>query len=134
MKILKVIGILLAVYVGIVVVFESWLGYSQPESDNTIIITTTDADGNQADRVVTAIDDGDKLYIAANHWPRAWFRAVQANPAVVITRDGESQPYVAVPVSDTEHVRLDTEVRPLPLMMRFLTGFPPRYFVRMDPA
>jgi hypothetical protein len=36
-------------------------------------------------------------------------------------------------VSDEVHERLDTEVRPLSFTMRFLTGFPPRYFVRLDP-
>jgi hypothetical protein len=133
MKILKIVGILLAVYVGIVVLFESLLGYYQPEQGNTLIITTTDADGNRNDRVLSAIDDEGTLYVAANHWPRAWFRAVQDHPEVAVTRAGERSDYVAVPVSDAEHERLDTVVQPLPFFIRFLTGFPPRYFVRLDP-
>jgi hypothetical protein len=134
MKIAKIIAILLAVYVGIVVLFESLLGYYQPEQGNTLIITTTDSDGNQNDRVLSTIDDEGTLYVAANHWPRAWFRAVQANPEVTVTRGGERSEYVAVPVSDEVHERLDTVVQPLPFLIRFLTGFPPRYFVRLDPV
>lgn len=134
MKIVKVVGILLAVYVGIVALFESLLGYYQPEQGNTLIITITDSDGNQNDRVLSSIDDDGTLYVAANHWPRAWFRAVQDHPQVAITRNGEQGDYLAVPVSDEVHERLDTVVQPLPFLIRFLTGFPPRYFVRLDPV
>jgi hypothetical protein len=133
MKILKIAGILLAVYVGIVVLFESLLGYFQPTQGNTLVITTTNADGQQNDRVVTAIDDEGTLYVAVNHWPRAWYRALQKNPQVGIDRGQGRVDHLAVPVSDEVHERLDTEVRPLSFTMRFLTGFPPRYFVRLDP-
>ena len=56
MKILKIFAILLAVYAGIVVLFESWLGYTQPESGDTLVITTTDSNGNQNDRVDDGVD------------------------------------------------------------------------------
>ena len=133
MKILKILGILAVVYVGIVVLFESLLGYFQPAYATTLVITTTDADGNRNDRVLAAIETEDKLYVAANHWPRAWYRAVKANPEVEITMDGKSGSYVAVDVTPAEHDKLDNEVQPLPFLIRFLTGFPPRYFVRLDP-
>ena len=133
MKILKIIGILLGIYVGIVVLFESLLGYFQPEQGNTLVITTTDSGGNQNDRVLSAIDDGDTLYVAVNHWPRSWYGDVKENPQVTISRNGESAPYVAVPVTDEVHQRLHTEVQPIPFAMRFLMGFAPRYFVRLDP-
>lgn len=133
MKIVKIVGIVLAVYVGIVVIFESLLGYYQPQQGNTLIITTTDADGNRNDRVLSAIDDEGTLYVAANHWPRSWFNDVKQNPQVTITRNGESAEYMAVPVSDEEHERLHTEVQPIPFHIRFLMGFAPRYFVRLEP-
>lgn len=133
MKILKIAGILLGVYVGIVVLFESLLGYFQPTQGNTLVITITDADGNQNDRVLSAIDDEGTLYVAANHWPRAWFRAVQANPQVGIDRGDGRRDYVAVPVSDEVHERLDTVVQPRPFIALFLMGFAPREFVRLDP-
>jgi hypothetical protein len=134
MKIAKIIGILLAIYVGIVVLFESLLGYYQPESDGTLVITTTDSDGNQSDRVLSTIDDEGTLYVAVNHWPRSWYNDTKANPNVVITRNGERGDYIAVPVSDEVHERLHTEVRPIPFFMRFLMGFAPRHFLRLDPV
>ena len=133
MKILKILGIVAIVYVGIVVLFESLIGYFQPAYATTLVITTTDADGNENDRVLAGIESDDKLYVAANHWPRAWYRAVKANPRVEVTRDGETGEYEAVEVTQAEHDKLNNEVQPLPFLIRFLTGFPPRYFVRLEP-
>ncbi len=46
--------------------------------------------------------------------------------------DGEKGDYRAVPVTGAEHERVDSE-NSLGLVFRILTGFPPRYFVRLDP-
>lgn len=132
MKFVKIAVIVLIVYVGIVVLFESLIGYYQPGGDATLVITTTDEDGNSQDRVLSSITYDDKLYVAANHWPRSWFNDVLANPEVSIEFMEERGDYLAVPVSESEHEQLMTE-RGLPLVVRFLTGFPPRYFVRLDP-
>ena len=45
----------------------------QPENigGETIVLSTTDADGQAHDRVLTPIDDDGQLFVAANHWPRA---------------------------------------------------------------
>ena len=53
------------------------------------------------------------------------------NPQVQVTMDGEKGAYMAVPVTDEEHDRVNAE-SPLG-MIRILMGFPPRYFVRLDP-
>lgn len=128
---IKVIAILFAVYVGIVVVFESLLGYFQPQGGNTVVITTH-ADGVSHDRVLSLLESGEQLYVAANHWPRAWYRRLLENPDVQLTRDGERAAYRAVPVTGNEHDRLSEEFA-VGLFFRLLTGFPPRYFVRLDP-
>jgi hypothetical protein len=133
MKAVKIAVVVLLVYAGIVVVFESLLGYFQPANEGTLRITTTDASGRSADRVLSRIVSGETLYVAANHWPRAWYRQVLRNPDVQVEMDGSRGPYVAVPVAGEEHERIDRE-RPLGFVIRFLTGFPPRYFVRLDPA
>ena len=78
MRILKIIVVFALVYVGVVVVFESFIGFLQPANESTLVITTFE------------------------------------------------------PVSGAEHARVDAEHR-LPLVFRILTGFPPRYFVRLDP-
>ena len=134
MKALKIVAIVLAVYVGIVVLFESSLGYFQPEPPGSLTITTTDEDGNTHDRVLTELASDGKVYVAVNHWPRAWYRRTLVNPNVQVTRGGGgAQDYVAVTVTGDEHDRVAEDNR-LGVVLRFLMGFPPRYFVRLDPT
>jgi hypothetical protein len=133
MRFLKIAVVLFLVYAGIVVVFESLLGYFQPANEATLVITTSDGAGHSSDRVLSRIVSDDQLYVAANHWPRAWYRQALQNPNVLIDMDGSKAAYVAVPVAGEEHQRVDAD-HPLGLGIRFLTGFPPRYFVRLDPA
>ena len=132
MKVIKPIAILLLVYIGIVVAFESLLGYFQPAGQTTLVIITTDENGTEANRVLSRLDSNGQLYVAANHWPRAWYSQVLENPQVQVTLDGKKGDYLAISVSDEEHRRIDSE-HSLGLVVRFLTGFPPRYFVRLDP-
>ena len=132
MRALKIAAIVLLVYVGIVALFESSIGYLQPQQEgSTLTITTFDPDGAH-DRVVSRLEVDGKLYVAANHWPRAWYERALANPDVEVTVNGQKQGYRAVPVSDAEHERLMAE-HPHGFAFRFVTGFPPRYFVRLDP-
>jgi hypothetical protein len=133
MKLLKIVVILALVYVGIVVAFESLIGYFQPADQSTLVITTFDDGGAGHERVVSRLDSDGRLYVAANHWPRAWYRQALENPDVRVTRDGEAAPYRAVPVTDEERERLFDE-HALPLVVKFLTGFPPRRFLRLEPA
>lgn len=132
MKLVKWVAILLFAYVGIVVAFESLLGIIQPEADNTIVITIVDENGTPKDRVVSRIESQGLTYVAANHWPRAWYNDALSNPAVQITADGEKNDYVAVPVTGEERDRVNAE-NSLGFI-RFLTGFPPREFLRLDPS
>ena len=131
MKILKIISIgLVVVYIGLVVLFESWLGYSQPSNQNSLIITTFDEQVAK-DRVLSAVNNDGKLYVSANHWPRAWYRQALSNPNVEVNYKGETNSYLAVPVEGKEHDKLKEE-HAHPLTFRILTGFPPRYFLRLD--
>lgn len=132
MKFVKItLGVILT-YVAIVVVFETLLGHYQPQSEGTLILTTTDAEGMSNDRVLSKIEYNHQLYIAANHWPRAWYRQVLHSPLVEVAMGGERVPYRAVEVTGEEHVEVDN-ARPLGLTIRLLTGFPPRYFVKLVP-
>lgn len=132
MKAAKIVGIACLVYIGIVVLFESMLGHFQPANQTTIVITTSDLDGTTHDRVVTRLESDGRLYIAANHWPRAWYRRILENPKVGVTLDAAKDPYLAVPVTGGEHDRVESD-NGVGLAFRFLTGFPPRVFVRLDP-
>ena len=71
-----------------------------------MVITTTDADGVANDRVVARLESNNQLYVAANHWPRAWYRHARANPHVQATVAGEQGDYLAVPVTGAEHDQL----------------------------
>jgi hypothetical protein len=132
MKALKIAAIVALVYVGIVIAFESLLGYLQPTDGSTLVITTFDRDGTPQDRVVSRIRTDGHLYVAANHWPRAWYRRALAKPDVQITMGGQKRDYRAVPVTGVEHDRVD-RARRLGMGVRILTGFPPRHFLRLEP-
>ena len=84
------------------------------------------------DRVVSRLDSGGRLYVSANHWPRAWYERALANPEVRATVDGEIRDYRAVSVTGAEHDRVQGE-HPHAVAFRIVTGFPPRRFLRLDP-
>jgi hypothetical protein len=131
-KAVKIFAILLIVYVAIVVAFESLLGYFQPTGNGTLVITTTDDGGNASDRVLSRLVSNDQIYVAVNHWPRAWYHRALDNPIVQVMMDGEKATYVAVPVTGEERDRVESENRH-GVVFKMLTGFPPRYFLRLDP-
>ena len=132
MRAMKIAVIVVLVYMGIVTLFETSIGYLQPMAGSTLVITTFDKAGVSHDRVVSRLESDGKLYVAANHWPRAWYRRALENPDVQITIDGTKGNYRAVPVSGDEHARVESSNR-LPFFFRVLTGFPPRLFMRLDP-
>jgi len=132
MKAVKIVLIVVLAYVGIVVAFESSIGYLQPKGGSILVITTFDANGAAHDRVVSHLESDGHLYVAANHWPRAWYKRALANPAVRVTLDGKTGDYRSVPVTGAEHERVESENRHA-VAFRILTGFPPRYFLRLDP-
>src|SRR5262245_25871016 len=80
----------------------------QPENvgGETIVLVTTDADGESHERVLSPIDDAGRLFVAANHWPRAWYHRAFEHLDVSVTRNGETTDYRAVPVSEEERERL----------------------------
>ncbi len=132
MKAVKRIAIVVLVYVGTVVAFESLIGYFQPADETTLVITTTAEDGTPNDRVLSRLESNGQLYVAANHWPRAWYNRALENPNVQVTSNGEKGDYLAVPVTGEEHDRVNGD-NSLGMMFRILTGFPPRYFVLLAP-
>ena len=132
MKVAKRIAIVFLIYAGIVIGFESLIGYFQPAGETTLVISTTSEDGTSNDRVLAHLESDGQLYVAANHWPRAWYNQALENPNVQVTLDGEKRNYLAVPVGGEEHDRVNGE-NGLGTVFRILTGFPPRYILRLDP-
>ena len=74
MRTSKKIIVLLVGYMGLVVVFESFLGLIQPRSGDTMVITSFKTDGKAINRVVSRLEEGNDVFVAVNHWPRAWAR------------------------------------------------------------
>ncbi len=132
MKMLKIGLIVIGVYVGLVVIFESLIGYFQPQSQTTLIITTDAGDGQSSNRVLQQLSSQGNIYVAANHWPRAWYHDVLEHPNVKATIAGETASYLVTQVTDMEHKALATEFAH-PIWFRILTGFPPREFVKLTP-
>ena len=129
---MKVLAIVVLIYIAIVVAFESLIGFVQPANQSTLSLTSYDPDGTAHDRVLSRLDTDGKVYVSANHWPRAWYRRVLQKPEVQATIDGKKGEYRAVPIEGAEHDRVESE-HPHGLAFRIVTGFPPRYFVRLDP-
>ena len=136
MRILRGIAIALLIYVGIVTLFESMIGTLQPQTPgSTLVLTTRGDDGSAHDRVVSKLESGGRLYVAANHWPRAWYHRLLENPQVRVTLDGVAADYQAVPVDSAseEHAQV-AAANAVPGWFRIVTGFAPRYFIRLDPV
>lgn len=140
MKSLKRLAIVLCVYVGVVVAFESLVGImgkrqaarGLESGEHYLVIATTDADGSTKATVIAGVESGGHLYVSANHWPRAWYHRAVEHPDVEVTRGGERKAYRAVPVTGDERARI-AQTYHLPWLVRLLTGFPPRSFLRLDP-
>jgi hypothetical protein len=132
MKIVKIVLIVAVIYAGIVTAFESMIGFMQPTQGDSVVITTFDESGAAHDRVVSRLESAGQQYVAANHWPRAWYERALANPKVQVAVDGQKADYLAVPVTGAEHDRVEAD-NPHPAWFRFVTGYPPRHFLRLDP-
>ena len=131
-KTIKIVLILIGLYGASVALFESMLGYFQPENQATLVITTFDAAGEGNDRVVVRIEHEGALFVAVNHWPRQWYSRLLDNDQVRVRFDGLDALYTASKVPEAKEAALGA-ARPLGLGFRILTGFPPRYFVRLMP-
>ena len=132
------IAILFGIYVGVVVAFATLvviMGARQAArgvapGEDWIVIAISDANGS-TETVVAGVESDGQLYVSANHWLRGWYRRALENPDVDVTRAGERLPYRVVPVIGVERARIVRDYR-IPWAIRFLTGFPPRSFLRLD--
>ena len=135
----KWLVIALGAYLGLVVAFEILVvtmgarqaGRGLRPGEDWLVLTTAGADGER-DTVVAGVESGGHLYVAANHWPRGWYKRAVENPDIEVTRAGEKTRRRAVPVTGEERVRVARDYG-LPWAIRLLTGFPPRSFLRLDP-
>ena len=133
-KTVKYIGTTLVIYVGVVVLFESLIGYFQPQNDATLTLTVNASESEPHVRVLSRIEHKGNLYVAVNHWPRAWFRVLKQNPEVHVAFADQDFAATARVVTDPAEIMSIETDRPLTWWFKLLTGFPPRYFVRLESA
>ena len=128
---LATISSILVGYIAMVTYFEARLGYLQPAGGSSIVIATFNNDDERHERVVRLTKIDGENYIAAQHWPRAWYYQALDHPDIEVKMSSEFQPYTAVPLSgsELEHVK---DVYQMSLGFRFRTGFPPRKFMRLN--
>lgn len=139
-KVGKITLIVLASYLVLVIGFEIFVVYQGRShaargvaaGETWLTITTTDASGRAIDSVIAAVEIDDRLYVAANHWPRSWFNRAIRNPDIRATLNGIQSEYRAEFLNDRELERV-AQVYSFPFLFRFLTGFPPRAFLRLVP-
>ena len=132
MKPFKIVFILALTYVGIVFLFESSLGYFQPQGEDTLLLSIQDPTGQDHKRVLSRFELNGELYVAVNHWPRQWYKKLRVNPEVTVMYQGESKRLLAVPVTENAELNQIKEAYQLGFLFRLLTGFPPRAFIRLD--
>ena len=128
----KVLLIVVLVYVGFVALMEALVGYIQPNMDGGVRLTTTDAEGRTSERMLAGARLEGKLYIASNHWLRGWYRRALAEPSVLADVDGVQAAYSAVPIEGEERARVSDAYR-MGFVLRFICGFAPSKFLRLDP-
>lgn len=128
------VGVLFLAYVASIVWFEAQLGINQPQGGTSLVIATFNDDGERHERVLRLEQIDGNNYIAANHWPRAWYNQALDNPEVEVKMPGEDafEPYLATPLEGAEEESVG-EIYSFGFEFRFRTGFPPRYFLRLDP-
>ena len=97
-----------------------------------VVLTTTDDNGAEVSKILARFETEDRLYVSAHHWTRGWYHLAVANPEVAVEIGGVETQRIAVPIEGEEFEKIASASR-LPLMARFLMGFPPsRDILRLD--
>ena len=119
-------------YVGFVALMEALIGAVQPPMEGGVKLISTDAEGRSFERMLAGARLDGELYIASNHWLRGWYRRALAEPNVVAEVDGVRADYSAVPIAGEERARVAAAYR-MGFVLRFVCGFAPSRFLRLDP-
>lgn len=105
MRILKILGVLIALYVLVGFSLDAAIGYFQPQSETTVVLRSYDDSGAMRETVLGLRDDNGQLWVESGHWFRGWYYRCIKNPNVELTFfDGETKPFTAVPINTPEAV------------------------------
>ena len=123
-----------ASYVALVVSLESFVGLVQFEARKSLEIITRNEDDEDRSRMVFRFEHDGRIYASAHHWPRRWYEDAVAQGRIDAVIDGTRATYRSVAIEDPREFERLEAAFPLPLVFRFLTGLPPRSFLRLDPV
>ena len=74
------------------------LQYAASESTGEVVVlTTTDAAGETHETRLWIVDNGGQAWLRAGQDSAGWYARIQQNPRVELTRDGETNAFIAVP-------------------------------------
>ena len=138
MKLVKFVLVLVAVFLGLGLLFEAAIGHFQPEGGNAATLRTFDPDGTAHDRVLLLHEDNGQLWVESGHWFRGWYNRLLENPQVELLRGDDVSPFIAVPVDDARVVAMLTRKMGKGRDFRYwiaraLSMFAPILPVRLDP-
>ena len=131
MFIFEIVVFALIVYVVLLLLLEATISKAQPDMANGVTLFV-----NHGDEVVSrklygfAYDN--RLYISSNHWFRQWYYAVLKHPKINVEHDGEIKRYNVVPIEGDERTQI-ARMYKMGFVLRFMCGFAPRRFLRLDP-
>ena len=92
---MRVIGTLLAILVGLGVVFGALI-YVASESGEVVVLTSRDAAGEMHETRLWVVDRGGSAWLRTGNPQSQWLARVRANPEIEVERDGRVQAYRGV--------------------------------------
>ena len=131
MFILEVFVAAAGLYILLLLSLEAVVWKVQPDMDNGVTLHVSSG-SSEFTRKLYGFEYGGKLYVSSNHWFRQWYHAILDNPQIDVERDGEREPFTAVPIDGDERAEVNREYR-MGFLLRMMCGFAPRRFLRLDP-
>ena len=131
MLIVEIVGGVFLGYVILILLLETVIWRFQPDMDGGVTLKIKDGE-TIVKRKLYGLEYNDRLYLSSNHWFRKWYHTVLENPALEVERAGEQGQYIAVPVKGEEHLEVAREYS-AGFVLKFLCGFAPQRFLRLDP-
>jgi len=79
--------------------------FGASELGGEVVTLHTSAPAGEATRRIWVVDDGGRAWLRSGNPANAWLAQIDANPDVVVERNGESTRFRAVPVRDDPTAR-----------------------------
>jgi len=120
-------------YVLLILLIETVVWRFQPPMKGALTLIINPDQDSRMERRLDSFEHNEKLYVSSNHWFRSWYRAVLANPNVIVLRNDASHQYSAKAVPNSEHESLTHEYK-MGFVLRLLCGFAPSKFILLTPS